>query len=137
MECRPSDTERIAVMDSGPGRWPSRNDGGGAPFLLNLRAPILSLPAARPAMAINGRCNKPIGPGGSTRRLHRCSLLARLPFLKGGVGPSERTDWKAAPAGPKQDRRGRKGRAFARYGTAVMDQSIVANDNYAPVAQAA
>jgi len=24
-----------------------------------------------PAMAINGRCNKPIGPGGGTRRLHQ------------------------------------------------------------------
>src|SRR5215213_5529482 len=136
MEHRPSDTERIAVMDSGPGRWPSRNDGGGAPFLLNPRAPILPLPAARPAMAINGRRNKPIGPGGSTRRLHRCNSCVSSPIK---VGPVlfVRMDLRAAPAGPKQDRRGRKGRAFARYGTAVMDQSIVANDNYAPVAQAA
>jgi len=44
-------------------------------------------------MAINGRRNKPIGPGGSTRRLHH--------------------------TGAKQDRRGRKGRAFARDGSAV------------------
>ena len=43
----------------------------------------------------------------------------------------------AASAGPKQDRRGRKGRAFARDGSDVTGHSIVANDNYAPVAQAA
>src|SRR4029077_1689313 len=105
-------------------------------FLLNLPAPILALPSARPAMAINGRRNNPIGPGGSTRRLHRCSSCVSSPIAVGPVH-SVRVDLRAAPAGPKQDRRGRKGRAFARYGTAVMDQSIVANDNYAPVAQAA
>jgi hypothetical protein len=43
------------------------------------RAPILAMPAARLAMAINGRCNKPIGPGGSTRHLHQM-------LLKGGGG---------------------------------------------------
>jgi len=45
-----------------------------------------------PAMAINGRRNKPIGPGGSTRRLHPCSSLARLPFqVAGSVRPTGRT----------------------------------------------
>jgi hypothetical protein len=53
-----------------------------------------------PAMAINGRRNKPIGPGGSTRRLHQSRTLPDM--------------------GAKQDRRGRKGRAFARHGTAVI-----------------
>jgi len=28
-------------------------------------------------MAINGRCNKPIGPGGSTRHLHHMLLTGR------------------------------------------------------------
>src|SRR4051812_50079298 len=52
-------------------------------------------------MAINGRRNKPIGPGGSTRRLHPCSLLARLPFhLAGSVRPKGRTG--------RLHRRGRK-----------------------------
>ena len=37
-----------------------------------------------PAMAINGRRNKPFGPGGSTRRLHPCSSLARLPSIAAG-----------------------------------------------------
>jgi hypothetical protein len=40
--------------------------------------------------------------------------------------------------GAKQDRRGRKGRFFARYGTRrYRAKHIVANDNYAPVALAA
>jgi len=29
----------------------------------------------KPAMAINGRRNKPIGPGGSTRRLHQGAVI--------------------------------------------------------------
>src|SRR5450759_5953833 len=37
-----------------------------------------------PAMAINGRRNKPFGPGGSTRRLH--PLPARLGFGGGEIG---------------------------------------------------
>src|SRR5690242_1116446 len=41
-------------------------------FFVNLAA-LYSRGRRKPAMAINGRRNKPIGPGGSTRRLHRCS----------------------------------------------------------------
>src|SRR5688500_14541869 len=62
-----------------------------------------------PAMAINGRRNKPFGPGGSTRRLHP-SPPPCLPLLAGGSR-------EGVSAGAKQDRRGRKGRAFARHGT--------------------
>ena len=43
---------------------------------------ILDLPAARPAMAINGYRNKPIGPGGGTRRLHQ-SPSSSLGFRRG------------------------------------------------------
>jgi hypothetical protein len=57
--------------------------------------------AGSPAMEINDRRNKPFGPGGSTRRLH----------------PSP--PWRVS-AGAKQDRRGRKGRVFSRYGSAVI-----------------
>src|SRR6516162_5453904 len=57
--------------------------------------------AGSPAMEINNRRNKPFGPGGSTRRLH----------------PSPRQSWRAS-AGANQDRRGRKGRVFSRYGSA-------------------
>ena len=37
----------------------------------------------RPAMAINGRRNKPFGPGGGTRRLHQIqgSALAAEPLM--------------------------------------------------------
>ena len=73
-----------------------------------------------PAMAINGRRNKPFGPGGSTRRLHPS------PTLTGGF---------------------RRGRTRIDEGVKVglllgmvppiSGQIVVANDNYAPVAQAA
>jgi len=53
-------------------------------------------------MEINRRRNKPFGPGGGTRRLHQ--------------NPSGRR----VLAGAKQDRRGRKGRAFSRYCSAVI-----------------
>jgi hypothetical protein len=58
--------------------------------------------AGSPAMEINCRRNKPFGPGGSTRRLH--------------PSPPRRR----ASAGANQDRRGRKGRVFSRYGSAVI-----------------
>ena len=60
--------------------------------------------AGLPAMEINGRRNKPFGPGGSTRRLHPSPNQSR---------------WRVS-AGAKQDRRGRKGRVFSRYGSAVI-----------------
>src|SRR5581483_950074 len=56
------------------------------------------------AMEINDRRNKPFGPGGSTRRLHQNPLKRPL------------KEWVSA--GAKQDRRGRKGRVFSRYGSA-------------------
>ena len=59
--------------------------------------------AGSPAMEINGRRNKPFGPGGSTRRLHPSPPL-----------------WSRVSAGANQDRRGRKGRVFSRYGSAVI-----------------
>src|ERR1700733_6621893 len=59
--------------------------------------------AGSPAMEINGRRNKPFGPGGSTRRLHPSPPA--MPQVS---------------AGAKQDRRGRKGRVFSRYGSAVI-----------------
>jgi len=78
--------------------------------------------AGSPAMEINDRRNKPFGPGGSTRRLH----------------PS--------PARPKKAgfRRGRnridegvKDVFFLGMVPPISGHAIVANDNYAPVAQAA
>src|SRR5688572_24285865 len=83
----------------------------------------------KPAMAINGRRNKPFGPGGSTRRLRP----SPPPLPSPACGRVR----EGVLAGPKQDRRGRKRRAFARDGSDVTGQIIVANDNYAPVAQAA
>src|ERR1700733_7034133 len=59
--------------------------------------------AGSPAMEINCRRNKPFGPGGSTRRLHQ--------------NPPKKRDSRVS-AGAKQDRRGRKGRVFSRYGSA-------------------
>jgi hypothetical protein len=44
-----------------------------------------------PAMAINGRRNKPFGPGGSTRRLHPCSVCVSSPIPVGPVLPKGRT----------------------------------------------
>src|SRR5580765_3358601 len=62
--------------------------------------------AGSPAMEINGRRNKPFGPGGGTRRLHQ--------------NPPGKTRDRRVSAGAKQDRRGRKGRVFSRYGSAVI-----------------
>jgi len=56
-------------------------------------------------MAINSGRNKPIGPGGSTRRLHHFPHTVLR-----------------ATMGAKQDRRGCKGFAFARHGTTASDQ---------------
>jgi hypothetical protein len=35
-----------------------------------------------PAMAINGRRNKPIGPGGSTRRLHHQGVSGQKSLIR-------------------------------------------------------
>src|SRR5258708_37695938 len=55
------------------------------PFLLNPFPPIFGVPPARVAMVINGRRNKPFGPGGSTRRLHPCGLVPQrdMPHRRG------------------------------------------------------
>ena len=71
--------------------------------LFSFPVPPYISPAGSPAMEINGRRNKPFGPGGSTRRLHQSPT---------------RQIWVLA--GAKQDRRGRKGLAFSRYGSAVI-----------------
>ena len=89
------------------------------PLFFSKLAPYIG-GAGSPAMEINDRRNKPFGPGGSTRRLH--------------------------PSPPLQDgfRRGRtridegvKGEFFLGMVPPLSGYAIVANDNYAPVAQAA
>src|SRR5271156_614998 len=65
----------------------------------------------KPAMAINGRRNKPFGPGGSTRRLHQ--------------------------RGRNRIDEGVKGVLLLGMVPPLSGHSIVANDNYAPVALAA
>ena len=74
-------------------------------------------------MAINARCNKPFGPGGSTRRLHQ--------------NPARSEGFAGFRRGRNRIDEGVKSAAFARHGSAVIGPLIVANDNYAPVAQAA
>ena len=76
--------------------------------------------AGSPAMEINGRRNKPFGPGGSTRRLHPSP-----PLLGGFRRGRNRID------------EGVKGVFFLGMVPPLSGYAIVANDNYAPVAQAA
>ena len=76
--------------------------------------------AGSPAMEINGRRNKPFGPGGSTRRLHQSP-----PLLDGFRRGRTRID------------EGVKGEFFLGMVPPLSGYAIVANDNYAPVAQAA
>jgi len=71
-------------------------------------------------MVINVRRNKPFGPGGSTRRLHQsprklCGFRRGRNRIDGGV----------------------KGGLLPGMVPPLSGLSIVANDNYAPVAQAA
>ncbi len=75
--------------------------------------------AGSPAMEINGRRNKPFGPGGSTRRLHPS------PSNGGFRRGRNRID------------EGVKGEFFLGMVPPLSGYAIVANDNYAPVAQAA
>ncbi len=74
-------------------------------------------------MAINGHRNKPYGPGGSTRRLHQSPLL---PQLTGGFR-----------RGRTRIDEGIKGELLPGMVPPLSGQTIVANDNYAPVAVAA
>jgi hypothetical protein len=80
--------------------------------------PILALPPAMAAMVINGLRNKPLGPGGSTRRLHHSSCNA-------GLWGRNRIDW------------GVKVGFLPVIVPTLSGYFIVANDNYAPVAIAA
>jgi len=58
-----------------PAREPPVAGGAShALFSSTFRAYISSC-RRKPAMAINGRRNKPIGPGGSTRRLHQGAVI--------------------------------------------------------------
>ena len=75
--------------------------------------------AGSPAMEINCRRNKPFGPGGSTRRLHPS------PPQRGFRRGRNRID------------EGVKGVFFLGMVPPLSGYAIVANDNYAPVAQAA
>ena len=79
--------------------------------------------AGSPAMEINGRRNKPFGPGGSTRRLHQS--LEFSPSHGGFRRGRNRID------------EGVKGVFFPGMVPPLSGYAIVANDNYAPVAQAA
>ena len=81
----------LASSPSGEGKSP-------ALFSLSLR-PYIPRCRGNPAMAINGCRNKPIGPGGSTRRLHQCRSITRVPLS--GTGPHREADHRAAPAGAK------------------------------------
>ena len=75
-----------------------------------------------PAMEIKCRRNKPFGPGGSTRRLHQNPKSAPFGGFRRG---RNRID------------EGVKGVFFLGIVPPLSGYAIVANDNYAPVAQAA
>ena len=79
-----------------------------------------------PAMAINGRRNKPFGPGGSTRRLHPSPSASR-----------QRDRDEGFRRGRNRIDEGVKGGLLLGMVPPLSGHSIVANDNYAPVAQAA
>src|SRR3954470_13127512 len=78
--------------------------------------------AGLPAMEINGRRNKPFGPGGGTRRLH--------------PSPSEHDprDQSGLRRGRNSIDEGVKGSLFLGMVPPLSGYAIVANDNYAPVA---
>ena len=78
--------------------------------------------AGLPAMEINDRRNKPFGPGGSTRRLHQNPRARHRGGFRRG---RNRID------------EGVKGAFFLGMVPPISGHAIVANDNYAPVAQAA
>lgn len=83
---------------------------------------ILELSFFGATMAINGHRNKPIGPGGGTRRLHQSAL----PYSGACFGGGEiRID------------EGVKDVFLLGIVPPLSGYSIVANDNYAPVAVAA
>ena len=96
---------RAARWDGAPGhrhwpgsrmrRWPGGRVGCAAPaaacvrpcqasFFVNLPR-LYSWCRRKPDMAINGRRNKPIGPGGSTRRLHHPGVSGQKPVIGRGA----------------------------------------------------
>ena len=87
-------------------------------FFGNLQR-LYSFCRGNPAMAINGRRNKPFGPGGSTRRLHQSPASTGL------------------RRGRNRIDEGVKGVLLLGMVPPLSGHFIVANDNYAPVAQAA
>ena len=78
--------------------------------------------AGSPAMEINDRRNKPFGPGGSTRRLHQSLRDRKVCGL-----------WR----GRNRIDEGVKGDLLPGIVPPLSGCSVVANDNYAPVALAA
>ena len=109
-------TERHQTESPGP-VFPSRS-APSALFFSRL-APYIG-GAGSPAMEINDRRNKPFGPGGSTRRLHPSPPL-----------------WCGFRWGRTRIDEGVKGVFFLGMVPPLSGYAIVANDNYAPVAQAA
>jgi len=78
--------------------------------------------------------NKPIGPGGGTRRLHQMPVRYSQQWL----GNHSQSRGAGILWGRNRIDEGVKGFAFARHGTAVIGPiRIVANDNYAEAALAA
>ena len=100
-------------------RFASRNAVAMALFFSTF-APYIG-GAGSPAMEINCRRNKPFGPGGSTRRLHPSPPPQIGGFRRGRTRIDE----------------GVKGVFFLGMVPPLSGYAIVANDNYAPVAQAA
>jgi len=100
--------DRFAVMPRPPAqgcgsrRPTSRRSTGRAPALSPRRISDYIRCAGLPAMAINGRRNKPFGPGGGTRRLHHWGrnridegvkgvlLLGMVPPLSGHCNSCQR-----------------------------------------------
>ena len=78
-------------------------------------------------MEINGRRNKPFGPGGSTRRLHQNPILTM----------DHHREIDGFRRGRNRIDEGVKGSLFPGIVPPLSGYAIVANDNYAPVAQAA
>jgi hypothetical protein len=109
-------TERHQTESPGPRSPPVQRL---RPLFFSKLAPYIG-GAGSPAMEINDRRNKPFGPGGSTRRLHPS------PPLQGGFR-----------RGRTRIDEGVKGEFFPGMVPPLSGYAIVANDNYAPVAQAA
>src|SRR4051812_24767494 len=100
MASRPSTSSIQGAGKDVDARQKAGHDGRGKTALFSSTFIAYITPAVPqgPAMAINGRCNKPIGPGGSPRRLHRCSSL-RLKSHRGGTGPFRKVGLEGCTGG--------------------------------------